>query len=74
MYIGGNLYMFGLTSEVSVVRAHMSLTMGYLGPSADLFYSGLCVRREPPGPNSYARLRIFFSRFLPRSSVQGGSM
>ena len=35
-------------------------------------YPGVCVRHEPPGPNSYARLKIPFSRFLPRSSVQGG--
>jgi len=46
--------------------------MGYHGPSADLLYPGVCERHEPPGPNSYARLRIPFSRFLPQSSVQGG--
>ena len=31
----------------------MSLTMGYHGPSADLLYPGVCVRHEPPGPNSH---------------------
>ena len=45
----------------------------YHGPSADLLCPGVCVRHEPPGPNSYARLRIPFSR-LPRYSVQGGLM
>ena len=38
-----HLHVFGLTSEVSVVGTHMSLTMGYHGPSADLLYSGVCV-------------------------------
>jgi len=71
---GKPLHVFGLTSEVSVVGAHMSLTMGYHGPSADLLCLGVCVRHEPPGPNSYALLGIPFSRLLPRSSVQGGLM
>ena len=62
---------FVLTSEVSVVGAHMSLTLGYHGPSADLLYPGVCERHEPPGPNSNARLRMPFS-LLPRYSVQRG--
>ena len=64
---------FGLKSEVSVVGACMSLTMGYHGPSADWLYPGVCVRHEPLWPLSYARLRIPFSR-LPRFSLQGGLM
>jgi len=43
---------FGLTSEVSVVGAHMSLTMGYHGPSADLLYTGVC-ERVPLWDNSH---------------------
>jgi hypothetical protein len=38
---GKPLHAFGLTSEVSVVRARVSLTMGYHGPSADLLYPGV---------------------------------
>ena len=33
----------GLTSEVSVVGAHESLTTGYHGPSADLLHPGVCA-------------------------------
>ena len=55
---GKPLRVFGLTSEerelVSVVGSHMSLTMGYHGPSADLLYFGVCVKHEPPGPKPYA--------------------
>ena len=44
---------FGLTSEASVVGAHMSIKMGYrYGPSADLLVQ-VCVRHEPPGPSSH---------------------
>ena len=50
---GKPLHVFGLTSEVSVVGAHMSLTMGYhYGPLADLLVL-VCVRHEPPGPSSH---------------------
>ena len=35
------LHVFGLASAVSVVEAHMSLTMGYHGPSDDLLYPGV---------------------------------
>ena len=71
--IGGDFFMFlVLTCHVSVVGAHMSLTMGYHGPSANLLYPGVCERLEPLWPTSYARLRIPFSRFLPRSSAPGG--
>ena len=49
---GKPLRVFGLTPEVSVVGASRSLTMGYhYGPSADLLVL-VCVRHEPPGPNS----------------------
>ena len=41
--MGGGLFMFlVLTCHVSVVGAHMSLTMGYHGPSANLLYPGVC--------------------------------
>jgi len=43
----------GLTSEVSVVRGFLSLTMGYhYGPSADLLVL-VCVRYELLWPNSH---------------------
>ena len=42
-HCGQPLDVSGLSSEVSVVRDHMSLTMGYDGPSADLLYPGVCV-------------------------------
>ena len=49
---GKPLHLFGLTYEVSVVGASRSSTMGYhYGPSADLLVL-VCVRHEPPGPNS----------------------
>ena len=50
---GKPLHVFGLTPEVSVVGAHMSLTMGYhYGPSADLLVP-VCERHEPPGHSSH---------------------
>ena len=56
---GKPLHVFGLTSEVSVVGARMSLTMGYhYGPSADLLVL-VCVRREPLWPEA-----VFFSGLI----------
>ena len=53
VHCGKPLHVFGLTSPASVVGAHMSLSMGYhYGPSADLLVL-VCVRHEPPGPNSH---------------------
>ena len=44
---GKPLHMFGWTSEVSVIGASRSLTMGYhYGPSADLLVL-VCVRHVP---------------------------
>jgi len=71
VHLGKSLHVLVWTSEVSVVGANMSLTMEYHGLSADLLYPGLRVRHLPLWFDSYARLRIPFSRFLPRSSVQG---
>jgi len=62
VHLGKSLHIFGLTSEVSVVGAHMSLTMEYHCPSADLLYPGVFVRHEPLWPNRLCR--VFLHRGL----------
>ena len=68
------LNVLGLTSEVSVVEAHMRLTIDAMGLQPTCFIL-VCVRHEPPGPNSYARLRIsFLAGFCRDPLYMGGLM
>ena len=69
---GRPLHVFGLTSEVSLVGAPVSLTMGCHGPAADSLYpEGVCESTFLFGTFTYP-MRIPLEPFLPRSSVQGG--
>jgi len=63
---------FGLTSEISVVGAPVSLTMGCHGPSADLF-DPECVYKSTLCFETFTcPMRTPFSRFC-RDPPYGGS-